>query len=155
MRDVHVICIWELVHFFKGVCSRWSYYGLCKGVSSFCLDLHVLLYCWFPAYTTSLSCSFWSIQYLHLIQKKKVHLYTKACSSMALAGFALPMCPGFEPSHVRLSPPRCLTCLLGLQDVQWVRGLVMVRVSWPGHPGLSKKKVHLYNVSHKFQLLND
>jgi hypothetical protein len=36
---------------------------------------------------------------------------------MALAGFALPMYPEFEPSRVRLSPPRYLTCLLGLQDV--------------------------------------
>jgi hypothetical protein len=41
----------------------------------------------------------------------------------------------------RLSPPRCLTCLLGLQGVQWIRGLVVVRVSWPGHPRLYKKKV--------------
>jgi len=28
-----------------------------------------------------------------------------------------------------------------LQDVQWARGLVVVRVSWPGHPGLPKKKL--------------
>jgi hypothetical protein len=59
---------------------------------------------------------------------------------VVLAGFALPMCPEFEPSLVRLSPPRCLTCLLGLQDVQWVWGLVVVRISWPGHSELSKKK---------------
>ena len=30
--------------------------------------------------------------------------------------------------------------LLPLQDVQWVRGLVVVRVSWPGHHELPKKK---------------
>ena len=52
----------------------------------------------------------------------------------------MPLSPGFEPQRARLSPPRCLTCLLGLQGVQWVRGLVVVRVSWPGHPGLQKKK---------------
>ena len=50
----------------------------------------------------------------------------------------MPLSPGFE--RARLSSPRCLTCLLGLQGVQWVRGLVVVRVSWPGHPGLPKKK---------------
>jgi hypothetical protein len=49
--------------------------------------------------------------------KKKKKKNTEACSSVALAGFALPICPGFEPSRVRLSPLRCLTCLLGLQDV--------------------------------------
>jgi hypothetical protein len=32
------------------------------------------------------------------------------------------------------------TYLLGLQDIQWIRGLVMVRVSWPGHPELKKKE---------------
>jgi hypothetical protein len=47
---------------------------------------------------------------------------------------------GFESSCARLSPPRCLTCPLGLQDVQWVVGLVVVRTSWPGHPRKSKKK---------------
>jgi len=53
----------------------------------------------------------------------------------------LPLSPGFE--RARLSSPRCLTCLLGLQGVQWVRGLVVVRVSWPGHPGLPKKKKNI------------
>jgi len=47
---------------------------------------------------------------------------------------------GFKPQRVCLSHPRCLTCLLGLQGIQWVRGLVVVCVSWPGHPGLSKNK---------------
>jgi len=59
---------------------------------------------------------------------------------MVLTGFTLSIYPGFEPSCVYLLSSRCLTCLLGLQDVQWVRGLVMVRVSWPGHSGLLKKK---------------
>jgi len=31
---------------------------------------------------------------------------------------------GFKPHCVCLSLPRCLICLLGLQDVQWTRGLV-------------------------------
>jgi hypothetical protein len=31
------------------------------------------------------------------------------------------MHPGFKPQRARLSPPQCLTCLLGLQGVQWVR----------------------------------
>ena len=56
----------------------------------------------------------------------------------------------FESQHARLSPPRCLTCLLGLQGVQWVRGLVVVRVSWPGHPGLKKKKRTAMNTCHLF-----
>jgi hypothetical protein len=47
---------------------------------------------------------------------------------------------GFEPQRACLSLPRCLTCLLGLQGIQWVRGLVVVRVSCPKHPGLLKKK---------------
>jgi len=52
----------------------------------------------------------------------------------------LPLSPGVEPQRARLSPPQCLTCLLGLQGVQWVRELVVVRVSWSGHPGLPKNK---------------
>jgi len=53
---------------------------------------------------------------------------------------SLSLSPGFEPQRARLSSPRCFTCLLGLQGVQWVRELVVVRVSWPEHPGLPKKK---------------
>ena len=87
-----------------------------------------------------------------------------ACSSVALAGFALPECPGSSP-HVypahegltavvhrglvpllsRVRPSMCTPVtpavpylLLGLQDVQW--GIVVVRVSWPGHPTWIKKK---------------
>ena len=30
--------------------------------------------------------------------------------------------PGFDSLCARLSPPRCLTCSLGLQDVQWAVG---------------------------------
>ena len=33
-------------------------------------------------------------------------------------GVSLPLHPGFKPQRVRLSPMRCLTCSLGLQDVQ-------------------------------------
>jgi hypothetical protein len=51
-----------------------------------------------------------------------------------------PAAPGFESSCARLSPPRCLTCPLGLQGVQWAVELVVVRASWPGHPRKSKKK---------------
>jgi len=66
--------------------------------------------------------------------------YIEACSSVVLVGFVLSMCSRFEPLHVRLLLLWCLTCLLGLQDVLWVWELVVVRVSWPGHPGFSKKK---------------
>jgi len=55
-------------------------------------------------------------------------------------GLSPPAAPGFESSCARLSPPRCLTCPLGLQGVQWVVGLVVVRASWPGHPRKSPKK---------------
>jgi hypothetical protein len=55
-------------------------------------------------------------------------------------GLSPPAAPGFESSCARLSPPRCLTCPLGLQGVQWAVELVVVRASWPGHPRKSKKK---------------
>ena len=42
--------------------------------------------------------------------------------------------PGFKPHCERLSPPRCLTCSLGLQDVQWAVKLVVVSASWSGQP---------------------
>jgi hypothetical protein len=46
---------------------------------------------------------------------------------------------GFDPLYACLLPPRCLICHLGLQGVQSVRELVVMRVSWLGHPGLKKK----------------
>jgi len=48
---------------------------------------------------------------------------------------------GFEPLCARLSSSRCLTCSLGLQDVQWAVRLVVVRASWPEHPRKSKIKI--------------
>jgi len=57
--------------------------------------------------------------------------------------------PGFKLYCARLSPPRCLTCLLGLQDVQWARWLVVVRLSWPGHRGLPKY-THTHLTVHVF-----
>jgi hypothetical protein len=48
--------------------------------------------------------------------------------------------PGFELYCVCFSSPRCLTCSLGLQDVQWAVRLVVMRVNWPGHPRKKKKK---------------
>jgi hypothetical protein len=36
---------------------------------------------------------------------------------------------GFESQRACLSSPWCLICLLGLQGVQWVRGLVVVHVN--------------------------
>jgi hypothetical protein len=58
----------------------------------------------------------------------------------------------FEPQRVCLSPPRCLTCLLRLQGVQWIQGLVMVCVSWSGHPELKKKKKEPKCKSHMVSL---
>jgi hypothetical protein len=55
-------------------------------------------------------------------------------------GLSPPAAPGFESSCARLSLSRYLTCLLGLQGVQWAVGLVVVRASWPEHPCKSKKK---------------
>jgi hypothetical protein len=54
-----------------------------------------------------------------------------------LARNSLSLHSRLEPLYARLLSPRCFTCLLNLQGVQWVRELVVVRVSWPGHPGLS------------------
>jgi hypothetical protein len=52
----------------------------------------------------------------------------------------------FKSQRARLSSSRCLTCLLGLQGVQWVWGLVVVLVSWTGHPRLYiYKKDALYH----------
>ena len=45
----------------------------------------------------------------------------------------------FESQRTYLSSPWCLTNLLGLQGVQWIWELVVVRVSWPGHLGYKKK----------------
>ena len=53
---------------------------------------------------------------------------------------SLSLSPRFESQRARLSPSRCLTCLLGLQGIQWIQGLVVVHVSWPEHPKLPKKK---------------
>ena len=75
----------------------------------------------------------WSI--FSLVKKGRKNLWLSGRGKVSL-----PLSPGFEPQHARLSPPWCLTCLLGLQGVQWVRGLVVARVSWSGHPGLPKKK---------------
>ena len=47
---------------------------------------------------------------------------------------------GFKFYCACLSFPRCLTCLLDLQDVQWIRKLVVVCVSWPGYSSYLKKK---------------
>ena len=42
----------------------------------------------------------------------------------------------FESQCACLSLSRCLTCLLGLQGVQWIWELVVVRVRWFWHLGL-------------------
>jgi len=60
--------------------------------------------------------------------------------------------PGFEPHCARLSPPRCLTCLLSLQDVQWAVRLVVVRASWPDIYVNKKKKrnaIQVHSLSHE------
>jgi hypothetical protein len=54
---------------------------------------------------------------------------------------SLPLSPGFESQCACLLSPWCFTCLLGLQGVQWVWKLVVVRVNWPGHLRLKKKKL--------------
>jgi hypothetical protein len=55
-----------------------------------------------------------------------------------LGRVSMPLSPGFKSQRARLSPPRCLTCLLSLQGFQWVWGIVVVPISWSGHPELSK-----------------
>jgi hypothetical protein len=49
------------------LCLLWFVQG-----RLFPLLVYVLL-CWFPACIASLSCYFWSIQFLHLIKKKKIN----------------------------------------------------------------------------------
>jgi hypothetical protein len=50
------------------------------------------------------------------------------------------MHPGFKPQRACLLPPQCFIYLLGLQGVQWVQELIVVRASWHGHLELYKKK---------------
>ena len=49
-------------------------------------------------------------------------------------GVFLSLHPGFKPQRVYLSPLRCFTCLLSLQDVQWAVRLAVV------HLGKKKKE---------------
>jgi hypothetical protein len=64
---------WELVPVDLGLCSvSLSCYGSSKGACSLWLIMYILMYCWSPACTASLSCYFWSKHFLHLIQKKRV-----------------------------------------------------------------------------------
>jgi hypothetical protein len=42
--------------------------------------------------------------------------------------------PRFDPLCARLSPPRCLTCSWACRMSSGLWGIVVVRVSWPGHP---------------------
>jgi len=42
--------------------------------------------------------------------------------------------PGFDPLYARLSPPRCLTSSWACRMSSGPWGIVVVRVSWPGHP---------------------
>jgi hypothetical protein len=72
-RCFFVMLLWgslfPLIRLFKGAIpfifyfASLSCFGLFKGACSLCLDLYVL----FVLLVSSLSCSFWSIQYLHLI----------------------------------------------------------------------------------------
>jgi hypothetical protein len=41
---------------------------------------------------------------------------------------------GFDLLCARLSPPRCLTCSWACRVSSGPWGIVVVRVSWPGHP---------------------
>jgi hypothetical protein len=50
--------------------------------------------------------------------------------------------PEFDPLCARLSPPRCLTCSLGLQDVQWAVGTSrgVRKLARTPHANQNKKK---------------
>jgi hypothetical protein len=48
--------------------------------------------------------------------------------------------PEFDPLCARLSPPRCLTCSWACRMSSGPWRIVVVRVSWPGHPTWIKKK---------------
>jgi hypothetical protein len=47
---------------------------------------------------------------------------------------------GFDPLRARLSPPRCLTCSWACRMSSGPWGIVVVCLSWPGHPTWIKKK---------------
>jgi len=55
--------------------------------------------------------------------------------------------PEFDPLCARLSPSRCLTCSWACRMSSGPWRIVVVRVSWPGHPTWIKKKKNLFNYS--------
>ena len=64
--------------------------------------------------------------------KKKHCTWGSSCCGQSCDLF----CPrlGFDPQCARLSPPRCLTCSWACRVSSGPWGIVVVRVSWPGHP---------------------
>jgi hypothetical protein len=71
------------------------------------------------------------------------NIYKDACCGLAgerdLFSFSA---SGFDPFYTCMSSSRCFICPLSLHGVQWIRGLVVVHVSWPGYPGLKKKNYY-------------
>jgi len=109
-----------------------------------------------------------------IISLKLLNLTHGACSSMVLAGFALPKCPGsssrvypaheglaavvhrrlvppppgFDPLCARLSPPAVSYLLLGLQDVQWAVGNSRGARKLVRTPHVNQKKVIKFDRTH-------
>jgi hypothetical protein len=89
-----------------------------------------------------------------------LHRYRFSTSfSMIRGQIFLLVLPGFESQCAHLSSPQYFTCLLGLHGVQWIWGLVVVRLNWPGRPGYKKKKrgfvwLHCANMYFKCKGIN-
>jgi hypothetical protein len=75
-----------------------------------------------------------------MIEAKIVNLHLRSWPSGG-RGLFPSSAPGFKSHCARLSPLRCFTCSLGLQDVQWAVRLVVMHANWPGHPCKYKKKL--------------
>jgi hypothetical protein len=71
---------------------------------------------------------------------KKLAEGTWGCSCCGQLCDLFRLCSGFDSLCARLSSPRCLTCFWACRMSSGPWGIVVVRVSWPGHPTYSDWK---------------
>lgn len=80
-----------------------------------------------------------------LLLYRKMDWSTEASGPVVRAGFpSLP--PEFKFQHIYLLFLRYFIYLLGLQGIEWIQKLIVVCMSWPGHPGYQKKKKDGLNI---------
>jgi hypothetical protein len=82
-----------------------------------------------------------STSHIHLVcSHKQTTRITWGPSCCGQSCDLLRSCSGFDLLCARLSFPRCLTCSWACRMSSGPWGIVVVRVSWPGHPCKKKKK---------------